>query len=133
MNKACFRPSRARLFQTPLPTRPQKRCSCFFVAWTRKVCKLVIMTLIAVPVVSAFLDIRGLWALVLVGLLIVRAILRRYWTPIRDIPGPFLASFSKLWQVYQLWKGHIEEELIQLHKKHGTIPRVCIFALHSLI
>lgn len=80
------------------------------------------MAFITVPVASALLDLRSLWALVLVGLLIVRAIVRRYWTPIRDIPGPFLASFSKLWQIYQLWKGHIEEELIHLHKKHGTTP-----------
>ena len=76
------------------------------------------MAIIFIGAVS--LDLRSLWALVLVAL-VVRAILRGYWTPIRDIPGPFLASFSKLWQVYQLWKGHIEEELIHLHKKHGII------------
>lgn len=86
------------------------------------------MALVSVPVVSALLDLRSPWALVLVGLVVVRAIVRRYWTPIRDIPGPFLASFSKLWQVYQLWKGHIEEELIYLHKKHGIIHQICIFS-----
>lgn len=84
------------------------------------------MAVLSARVVS-LLDFRSLWALVLVGLVVVRAILRKYWTPIRDIPGPFLASFSKLWQVYHLWKGHIEEELIQLHKEHGIIPWMCIF------
>lgn len=89
----------------------------------------IIMALVSVPVVTALLELHSLWALVLVGL-VVRAIVRRYWTPIRDIPGPFLASFSKLWQVYQLWKGHIEEELICLHKKHGIIPKLA-FLMYS--
>lgn len=85
-----------------------------------------VMAILSVHVVI-LLGQRGRWALVLVGLVVMRAIFRRYWTPIRDIPGPFVASISKLWQVYQLWKGHIEEELIHLHKKHGMIPWMCIF------
>ena len=84
------------------------------------------MAILSVHVVI-LLGLRGLWALVLVGLVVMRSIFRRYWTPIRDIPGPFVASISKLWQVYQLWKGHIEEELIHLHKKHGMIPWMCNF------
>ena len=62
---------------------------------------------------------------VALGLVVARAVYRRYFTSIRDIPGPFLASFSHLWQVYQLWKGHIEEETIRLHKKHGQYLVLC--------
>jgi hypothetical protein len=65
------------------------------------------------------LDRQILWGLVLIGMIIARVLIRRYWTPLRNIPGPFLASFSSLWQVYQLWKGHTEEEITDLHKKHG--------------
>ncbi|KAL4966037.1 cytochrome P450 [Aspergillus stella-maris] len=54
----------------------------------------------------------------------VRVFYRRYWSPIRDVPGPFLASFSSLWKVYHAWKGHSEEELINLHKEHGYFVRV---------
>jgi hypothetical protein len=69
------------------------------------------------------------WGLTIIWL-VIRAVIRRYWTPIRDIPGPFVASFSKLWQVYHLWKGHGEEELIELHKKHGkSIPIPLLFIL----
>ncbi|KAJ6139219.1 hypothetical protein N7471_005705, partial [Penicillium samsonianum] len=57
-------------------------------------------------------------------LFILRAIIRKYWTPIRDIPGPFLASFSKLWLVYHLRKGHGEKKLIDFHKKHGYFVRI---------
>ncbi|OQE44528.1 hypothetical protein PENCOP_c002G03466 [Penicillium coprophilum] len=73
--------------------------------------------------VMALLTLCKLCVLVII-LFIVRATIRKYWTPIRDIPGPFLASFSKLWLVYHLWKGHGEEELIDLHKKHGDFVRI---------
>lgn len=52
-------------------------------------------------------------------LLVLIAVKRRYSTSIRDVPGPFLASFSSLWQVYRLWKGDGETEWIRLHNKHG--------------
>ncbi|KAL4796252.1 cytochrome P450 [Aspergillus venezuelensis] len=55
---------------------------------------------------------------------VVRVLYRRYWSPIRDIPGPLFASFSSLWKVYHAWKGHSEEELIKLHKEHGYFVRV---------
>lgn len=70
---------------------------------------------------AAMLDLRIFGAIGIICSVIVRVIVRRYWTPIADIPGPILASFSALWQVYHLWKGHIEEELISLHKRHGMI------------
>jgi hypothetical protein len=76
------------------------------------------MGLVDVSAGAAMLDLRSFGAVILICF-VVRIIVRRYWTPIADIPGPILASFSALWQVYHLWKGHIEEELISLHKKHG--------------
>lgn len=63
----------------------------------------------------------GPWALALISAIFVRAIFRRYWTSIRDVPGPFLASFSSLWQVVQILKGHTELETIRLHKQHGKL------------
>jgi hypothetical protein len=84
------------------------------------------MGLVAVIAEAAMLDLRGFGAIILLCFVVVRIIVRRYWTPIADIPGPILASFSALWQVYHLWKGHIEEELISLHKKHGMLSPICI-------
>lgn len=66
-----------------------------------------------------FVNSWGTWALALVSSVITRAIVRRYWTSIRDVPGPLLASFSNLWQVLQILKGHTEAETIKLHRKHG--------------
>jgi hypothetical protein len=45
---------------------------------------------------------------------------RRYLSSISDIPGPFWGSFSILWQLLQIVKGHTEAAVIKEHKKHGT-------------
>lgn len=46
---------------------------------------------------------------------------RRYFSSISDIPGPFAASFSLLWQLWQIVKGHTEVATIEQHRKHGKI------------
>lgn len=69
------------------------------------------MPLVSVFAIAVLQDLRSVGVVALICLVAVRAI-ARYWTPIRDIPGPFLASLSKLWQIYQIWKGHIKGELI---------------------
>ncbi|KAJ5523413.1 hypothetical protein N7513_012957 [Penicillium frequentans] len=66
----------------------------------------------------------GHLALAFVAVVVARAFFRRYWAPIKDIPGPFLASFSNLWLVLQILKGHTEAETIELHKKHGHFVRI---------
>ncbi|KAJ5459879.1 uncharacterized protein N7458_001431 [Penicillium daleae] len=66
----------------------------------------------------------GAWAFTLISSVVARAILRRYWTSIRDIPGLLLASFSTLWQVLQILKGYTEVETIRLHKEHGYFVRI---------
>lgn len=53
------------------------------------------------------------------------AVKRRWFSPVSSIPGPFLGSFSVLWQIWNTIKGHTEEETIALHKKYGmrSIPK----------
>lgn len=43
----------------------------------------------------------------------------RYMSPISDIPGPFLASFSRVWLIQLLRRGRGARELAELHEKHG--------------
>ncbi|KAJ5292170.1 hypothetical protein N7478_001421 [Penicillium angulare] len=66
----------------------------------------------------------GTWALGLIGTILTHVIVRRYCTSIRDIPGPMLASFSNLWQVLHILKGHTEVETLKLHQKHGYFVRI---------
>jgi hypothetical protein len=52
--------------------------------------------------------------------ILVAIFVKRCWfSSISDIPGPFLGSFSVLWQIWNSIKGHTEAETIALHRKHG--------------
>lgn len=42
-----------------------------------------------------------------------------YMSPISDIPGPFWASFSRIWLIRTLRKGRGASELVDLHEKYG--------------
>lgn len=56
--------------------------------------------------------------------LITVVVKRRYFSPLSDIPGPFLASFTRLWQIITLIKGDSLNEFYNLHEKHGPFVRV---------
>ncbi|RYC86291.1 hypothetical protein BFJ63_vAg10815 [Fusarium oxysporum f. sp. narcissi] len=43
---------------------------------------------------------------------------------LRDIPGPLLARFSRLWYLYQAYVGDFHLKNIELHQKHGRIVRI---------
>ncbi|KAK8042325.1 cytochrome P450 [Apiospora phragmitis] len=59
-----------------------------------------------------------------VALLLVLVTWRRYWAPISHIPGPFTASFTRLWHMHRILKGDQNTELIRLHEKHGYFVRI---------
>ncbi|KAF3021124.1 hypothetical protein E8E14_013600 [Neopestalotiopsis sp. 37M] len=60
----------------------------------------------------------------LVGLWFVRAALKRYSSPLRHFPGPFLASFSRTWKFISIAQGHTHLDLIALHQKYGPVVRI---------
>jgi hypothetical protein len=62
-----------------------------------------------------WLPLVALWSVALSGLLLWR----RYFSSISDIPGPFAASFTRLWHMHRILKGDQNLELIRLHEKHG--------------
>jgi cytochrome P450 len=39
--------------------------------------------------------------------------------PLRDIPGPFLARFTKLWYLANVYKGSHEQDAISLHRRYA--------------
>ena len=77
------------------------------------------MAPLVIPDVIASLNTRLTWGVVFVVALLARVVYRRYCTSIRDVPGPFWGSFSSLWVVAQLYKGHLEDATLKLHEKHG--------------
>ncbi|CAP71433.1 uncharacterized protein PODANS_6_2020, partial [Podospora anserina S mat+] len=49
---------------------------------------------------------------------------RRLLHPLSPIPGPTLASISRLWHIRHILKGDQNTQLISLHKKHGHFVRL---------
>lgn len=40
--------------------------------------------------------------------------------PLRDIPGPFWARFTRLWYLREVANGQFEKTNVALHKRYGT-------------
>ena len=55
----------------------------------------------------------------LVVLLIAHLARNRYKAVLRDIPGPFLASLSDLWQLVHCYHGEQHNDYL-LHRKYGS-------------
>jgi hypothetical protein len=65
---------------------------------------------------STFLFLSGLYAV----FLFVQFVL----DPLRDIPGPLLARFTRFWYFFEIYKGSFERSDIELHRGYGPIVRV---------
>ncbi|KAF4968690.1 hypothetical protein FSARC_3976 [Fusarium sarcochroum] len=55
---------------------------------------------------------------------IIALIFDQVSSTLRDIPGPFLARFSRLWYLYRAYMGDFHLENIDLHRRHGPIVRI---------
>lgn len=52
------------------------------------------------------------------------SILRALFSPLRHLPGPFLARFTRGWYAYQMYRGGMPQTLPALHKKYSPIVRI---------
>ena len=44
--------------------------------------------------------------------------------PYSKIPGPFLASFSKLWVTRRYFRGSWHDDVLELHRRYGPVVRI---------
>jgi hypothetical protein len=58
------------------------------------------------------------------GVVALYFLIRFILDPLRDVPGPFLARFTRLWYFIELYKGRFEQTDIELHKRYGPIVRI---------
>lgn len=73
----------------------------------------------SIPSISNFfLYISALSVLVL----LLKATYNRLLHPLRSIPGPFVASLSRLWWCRVALSGHQERTHLALHEQYGTYP-----------
>lgn len=64
------------------------------------------------------------WALVLISSLVLRAVYKRYASPLRKYPGPFLASITRLWKMGSTMTGRTHLDHIELHRRYGPVVRI---------
>ncbi|MCJ1322910.1 hypothetical protein MMC15_008260 [Xylographa vitiligo] len=66
--------------------------------------------------------------LLLISLVVTAAVVQRvykaYTSPLRDIPGPWLARLTRLWLAKAIAGADFEKTNIQLHQKYGPIVRI---------
>lgn len=66
------------------------------------------------------------------ALLILYRLLSVLFSPLRDIKGPTLARYTRLWELYKNWQGQFEHVTVALHKQYGSlIPPTETFILSS--
>ncbi|KAH6723524.1 cytochrome protein [Leptodontidium sp. MPI-SDFR-AT-0119] len=46
-----------------------------------------------------------------------------FFSSLRKVPGPILARFTRLWEVYHVWKGDLHLMYVDLHAKYGPVVR----------
>ncbi|KAI1135597.1 cytochrome P450 [Hypoxylon sp. FL0543] len=73
---------------------------------------------------SAWAIFKEQWYLLVPLLFITRLLYKRYASPLREYPGPFLASCSRLWKILSTASEHTHLDHIALHRKYGPIVRI---------
>jgi cytochrome P450 len=76
------------------------------------------------PTYKLILLLRSHFLTLTLTLLLLRFLSRRYLSPLRSYPGPFLASGSRAWKVWSTYRGHTELDHIALHARYGPIVRI---------
>ena len=61
--------------------------------------------------------------LALVAIQASRAILRARLSPLKKVPGPFLARYTRLWELLSVVRGKLHRETVELHQKFGLSIR----------
>lgn len=64
------------------------------------------------------------WALVLSSLFLAYLVRNRYRNGLNKYPGPFLASLTDLWRLWDVYGQRPERTLQALHAKYGDVVRI---------
>lgn len=73
---------------------------------------------------NAYHVLKNYWHLVIPLLITLHYLRRRYMSPLRKYPGPFIASVSRVWKTISTASGHTHLDFIELHKRYGPIVRI---------
>ncbi|KAI1760199.1 cytochrome P450 [Hypoxylon sp. FL1150] len=73
---------------------------------------------------AAWAIFREYWILLIPLFISFRFLCKRYISPLRDYPGPFLASCSRIWKLRSTASERTHLDHIALHRKYGPIVRI---------
>lgn len=65
----------------------------------------------------------GLYSYLAVGSILAFVIYSLFLDPLRKVPGPFLARWSRLWIIYHSRAGDMHTKMMALHKQYGKLVR----------
>jgi cytochrome P450 len=67
------------------------------------------------------MNMFALTTVLLIGVLawILKVLYDEFTSPLRQIPGPPLARFTRLWYLWTIWKGDAHHVNIELHKRYA--------------
>lgn len=70
-------------------------------------------------------SLQSLWLLPITTILLLSSyiIYIRLFHPLSSIPGPFIASLTRLWMAKHAWDGDMHTTMIHLHSIHGPLVR----------
>ncbi|EXJ81716.1 hypothetical protein A1O1_07781 [Capronia coronata CBS 617.96] len=70
-------------------------------------------------------DVALAYPLQLVAVFILfRLLWNKFQPQLVSIPGPPLAAYTKLWRLYDVWKGQAHLTAVALHRKYGPLVRI---------
>lgn len=58
-------------------------------------------------------------ALAFVAIQAGRAVFQALLSPLKNVPGPFLARYTRLWELSAVIRGNIHCKTVELHQKYG--------------
>lgn len=58
------------------------------------------------------------------AVVVLRLLANRFKPGLSKIPGPTIAAYTRLWRLYDVWKGDAHNTAIRLHRKHGPLVRI---------
>ena len=67
------------------------------------------------------MNISVLAFLVTLAIFSVQLILTRSRKQLKDIPGPFIASFTNFWKVWAVYHGEMPRYNREAHEKYGPV------------
>ena len=77
---------------------------------------------------NLFANIKSIqvsYSVLLVSIVIAYFLLYNKLRPgLRDIPGPRLAAYTRLWRLYDVYRGHAHTTAIALHGRYGPVVRI---------